>query len=100
VAIAGAPFPPRCCRLLPWGNRRSNYSTASLWTHVRDGAVVECQVGFTNLPTATLVAELDLMHYPEVEHVDIKAARLRRTSALVIERRRVVARVGRRRAPG
>jgi hypothetical protein len=54
---------------------------------VRDGAVVECRVGFSNLPTATLVADLDLMRDPEVEHVDIKAARRRRTSALVIERR-------------
>jgi hypothetical protein len=40
------------------------------------------------------------MRDPEVEHVDIKAARLRLTSAMVIERRHVVARVGRRRAPG
>jgi hypothetical protein len=68
--------------------------------HVRDGAVVECQVGFTNLPTAQLVAELDLMREPELEHVDIKAARLRRTSALVTERRHVVARVERRRGRG
>jgi hypothetical protein len=68
--------------------------------HVRDGEVVECRVGFSNLPTAQLVADLDLMREPEVEHVDIKAARLRRTSALVIERRHLVARVGRRRGPG
>jgi hypothetical protein len=68
--------------------------------HVRAGAVVERQVGFSNLPTAQLVADVDLMRDPEVEHVDIKAARLRRTSAMVMERRHVVARVGRRRAPG
>jgi hypothetical protein len=68
--------------------------------HVRDGAVVERRVGFSTLPTAQLVADVDLMRDPEVEHVDIKAARLRPTSAMVIERRHLVARVGRRSGPG
>jgi hypothetical protein len=40
------------------------------------------------------------MRDPEVTHVDIKVARLRRTSALVMERRHVVARVERRRGQG
>jgi hypothetical protein len=51
--------------------------------------------GFSTLPAAKLVADLDLLRHPELEHVDVKSARLKRISAMVIERRHVVARVGR-----
>jgi hypothetical protein len=63
--------------------------------HVRGGAVVECKVGFSTLAAATLVADLDLLRHPDLEHVVVKVARLRSTSGMVIERRHVVARVGR-----
>jgi hypothetical protein len=62
--------------------------------HVRGGAVAECKVGFSTLPAAKLVADLDLLYDPGIDHVDIRTARLR-SSAMVIVRRHVVACVGR-----
>lgn len=64
--------------------------------HVRSEAVGECKVGFSNLPAAKLVADLDLLRDPDIEYVDIRTARLRRGTAMVFERRDVIARVGRR----
>jgi hypothetical protein len=52
-------------------------------------------VGFSTLAAAKLVADLDLLRHPELEHILIKVARVRSTSAMVIEREHVVARVGR-----